>query len=209
MSSDTLPVPEPSEDAIETMKRKLQAWWKRGLSFFSALWAPAQPPPGKVTAEGASASDNSPESYFGRAQKPMVWITGAMLFLLAIGNQVVAPAEHGSLWRVLVAIVAFLYIWWLASVLFDLVFIWHRYIEADEAHRFLRKRVQPKSFNPENDPPTDEEGPGRPARIPPSTPRTGGDHPEPTTEPAEAILAKMRPELTHLAALPAIPRPQK
>jgi hypothetical protein len=213
MSSDTLPIPEPSENAIETMKRKLQAWWKRAPGFWRALWTPAKPPPGNVTAEGASASANPPERRSGRAQKRMVWITGTALFLLALGNQVIAPAEHGALWRVLVAIIAFLYIWWLGSVLFDLVFIWHRYIEADAAHHFLRHQVQPENFLPKNDPPTDEAGPGRMARIPPSTPRPGGDRPAPKREPdpvVEALIGKIygEPAIARSTARPAEPQMQ-
>jgi hypothetical protein len=39
-----------------------------------------------------------------------------------------APDERGDLWPVFLAALAFLYLWWLAARLFDLVFFWHRYI---------------------------------------------------------------------------------
>lgn len=38
------------------------------------------------------------------------------------------PDAHGALWPVLVAGALFLYLWWLAALLFDLTFVWHRYI---------------------------------------------------------------------------------
>jgi hypothetical protein len=40
-----------------------------------------------------------------------------------------APSEHvGAVWPVFVALAAFLYVWWLATLLFDLTVIWHWYI---------------------------------------------------------------------------------
>ena len=42
-----------------------------------------------------------------------------------------SPARGGAdgpLWPVIPAAVAFLYLWWLGALLFDLVFIWHLYI---------------------------------------------------------------------------------
>jgi hypothetical protein len=90
----------------------------------------------------------------------------------ALANEFSATGEHGPLWRVLVAVLAFLYLWWLGSQLFDLVFVWHRYIQGDAAHRFLRDAVQRKDFNPKNDGP--EEPPPRfPDRVPPVAPSGG------------------------------------
>jgi hypothetical protein len=37
-------------------------------------------------------------------------------------------AEHVTVWPVVLATAGFLYLWWLAALLFDLVFIWHLYI---------------------------------------------------------------------------------
>lgn len=44
---------------------------------------------------------------------------------------------HGPLWPLLMASAAFLYLWWLATLLFDLVFVWHRYIRRSVAHNYL------------------------------------------------------------------------
>ena len=52
-------------------------------------------------------------------------ITGGCLFLLLQGP---ATRHHGDLWPVFLAAAVFLYLWWLVVLLFDLVFVWHRYI---------------------------------------------------------------------------------
>lgn len=49
-----------------------------------------------------------------------------------------APAPHGDLWPVLLAGALFLYLWWLVALLFDLVFVWHRYIRRSGELKYLR-----------------------------------------------------------------------
>ena len=51
-----------------------------------------------------------------------------------------AALEHGSIWPVFLAGAAFLYIWWLAILLFDLTFVWHLYIRWPGAENYVRKR---------------------------------------------------------------------
>lgn len=108
----------------------------------------------------------------GRGQKPMIWLVGAVFVAFAIANDLQATGERGPLWRVFVAIAAFLYLWWLSSLLFDLVFVWHRYIQGDAAHRFLRETVQRKSFRPKDDS-SEEPPPSTPANLPPLGPSGG------------------------------------
>ena len=38
------------------------------------------------------------------------------------------PETYGKLWPIFVAGAVFLYLWWLSALLFDLTFVWHRYI---------------------------------------------------------------------------------
>jgi len=38
------------------------------------------------------------------------------------------PPHQGDLWPVFLAGAMFLYLWWLVALIFDLVFVWHRYI---------------------------------------------------------------------------------
>jgi len=55
-------------------------------------------------------------------------IAGGFLFLLLK----TPSAKHlGDLWPVFVASAVFLYLWWLVILLFDLVFVWHRYIRKE------------------------------------------------------------------------------
>jgi hypothetical protein len=62
----------------------------------------------------------------------------AILGKLACGIQTGGcPASVGPLWPVLIAAVAFFYLWWLAALLFDLVFVWHLYIR----HTMLLQRL--------------------------------------------------------------------
>jgi hypothetical protein len=175
MSSDTLP--QPSESPRDVLKRKRDDWRRRIAAWWHSLGAPAAPPPGNTTARSASGASHPARRRSGRTQKRMIWISGAALIVLAFVNEVLTKSEHGPLWRVLVAIAAFLYLWWLGSLVFDLVFVWHRYIQADAAHKFLREEVAPADFKPENDPPTDEDSSGKTSLIPPSTPGPAGEGP--------------------------------
>lgn len=105
-----------------------------------------------------------------RGQKPMIWIAGIGLLTLAVVNDALLPGEHGPLWRVLAAILAFLYLWWMSSLLFDLVFVWHRYIQGDAAHKFLRAHVQRADLSPKGDPPDDRPSAGPTTDLVPPTP---------------------------------------
>jgi len=45
----------------------------------------------------------------------------------------------GNLWPVFVAGAAFLYLWWLVALIFDLTFVWHRYIRSNATPDLLMK----------------------------------------------------------------------
>jgi hypothetical protein len=57
---------------------------------------------------------------------------GAIAALLILKKQMQAtpPGIDLALWPLLLANAAFLYLWWLSALLFDLVFIWHEYIRS-------------------------------------------------------------------------------
>lgn len=58
-------------------------------------------------------------------------VVGTLAVALTVGHRVWIAwdaGDLGPLWPVFVATLAFLYLWWLAALLFDLVFIWHLYI---------------------------------------------------------------------------------
>src|SRR5947209_5323246 len=44
-----------------------------------------------------------------------------------------------SVWPVILAGAAFLYLWWLAALIFDLVFAWHRYVRHGTMIDAMRK----------------------------------------------------------------------
>ncbi len=70
--------------------------------------------------------------------KPLL-LTG-FLFTLAIVGCILYQGkdyEHGRLWLVFLALGGFLYLWWLAALLFDLTFIWHHYIRHSKAQEML------------------------------------------------------------------------
>lgn len=48
-----------------------------------------------------------------------------------------SPTVH-QFWPMLLATALFLYVWWLVALLFDLVFVWHRYIRNEQKLRYLR-----------------------------------------------------------------------
>jgi hypothetical protein len=87
------------------------------------------------------------------AAKQMIWLAGAGLFAITIYNALQADEDVGPLWRVFVGIAACLYLWWLAAMLFDLVFVWHRYLRHAVALEFLRKEVQRADLSPKGDSP--------------------------------------------------------
>ena len=45
-------------------------------------------------------------------------------------------------WPVILAGTAFLYLWWLAALTFDLAFIWHYYIRHSVAQEYVEERLR-------------------------------------------------------------------
>lgn len=72
--------------------------------------------------------------------RPLIYF-GAIQVTLIVLYRIIWPAaadhhEH-PLWPLLLAGAAFLYLWWLAVLLFDLVFVWHRYVRNSVAQDYL------------------------------------------------------------------------
>ncbi len=59
--------------------------------------------------------------------KPLV-IGGVIACAIYLAARVIGATETGPLWPVAAAMIALLYLWWLAALLFDLSFVWHLYI---------------------------------------------------------------------------------
>lgn len=56
---------------------------------------------------------------------------------------VVIENLQGPLWPVFLAGAAFLYLWWLAALLFDLVVVWHLYIRSSLINTRIRAMMAP------------------------------------------------------------------
>jgi hypothetical protein len=71
--------------------------------------------------------------------------TKTLLVIGAIGALIVVVwrmvkgggEDHGALWPVGFAGIAFFYLWWLVILIFDLTFIWHRYIHTSDVMKYL------------------------------------------------------------------------
>ena len=65
--------------------------------------------------------------------------TGAVVITVMVVGRMTEVASHESpsVWPVVLAGLAFFYLWWLGILLFDLAFIWHRYIRQSVAVRTL------------------------------------------------------------------------
>lgn len=72
--------------------------------------------------------------FFVRA-RPLV-VPGALLMFVVIIYGIKNGADR-PLWPLVLASAAFIYLWWLAILLFDLVFVWHRYIRYSVAQDYL------------------------------------------------------------------------
>jgi len=76
--------------------------------------------------------------------RPLMFLSGAVVvFVVSRVLLLNLPAENPNaanpkLWPVILAAAAFLYLWWLAAHLFDLVFVWHRYIRTSLANKILK-----------------------------------------------------------------------
>ena len=127
----------------------------------------------------APTSAHAPAPRHGKAHSTvhqMIWIGCAILFALALYNARHAPKDSGPLWHVFVGILACLYLWWLATLLFDLVFVWHRYIRHAVALKFLRTEVQRKDLVTKGNFPEDDNPSGQSALNLDLPPRGNAGH---------------------------------
>lgn len=83
-------------------------------------------------------------------QKPMI-AAGTLLFvgMAYYMFKDAGKADDAKLWPVVLALLAYAYLWWLAALLFDLVFVWHVHIRQSTAIKRLRVILaQPESGAP-------------------------------------------------------------
>jgi hypothetical protein len=66
--------------------------------------------------------------------KPLLFLgTAVVVGIVGYHLQTADKANVGPLWPVFLATAGFFYLWWLAALIFDLVFVWHVYIRQSKA----------------------------------------------------------------------------
>jgi hypothetical protein len=66
-------------------------------------------------------------------------IPGGLFIGFLVGMRVIFNDHHGPVMPVILAGGICLYLWWLAAIIFDLAFIWHRYIRHDQGREALKR----------------------------------------------------------------------
>lgn len=78
---------------------------------------------------------------------PMIVIGTGLVAFSAF--EIVGAQHEGPTWPLVVATAAFLYLWWLAALLFDLIVAWHVYIRWSQINEIIRQMTTPKEeFKP-------------------------------------------------------------
>ncbi|MEP7325265.1 MAG: hypothetical protein ABI836_04880 [Gemmatimonadota bacterium] len=71
--------------------------------------------------------------------KPLI-LLGTSVIALVVGYWVLKQgSESGAVWPVFLATALFLYLWWLAALIFDLVFVWHSQIRSSREVRTMAR----------------------------------------------------------------------
>jgi hypothetical protein len=98
-----------------------------------------------------------PLRLFAKGMRPML-IAGGLAAAALVGHRIFrSPTTITKpFWPVLLAGAAFIYLWWLAAILFDLFFAWHRYIRRPVLQNYLRlgrrQRIKDEHKQPEATP---------------------------------------------------------
>jgi hypothetical protein len=78
--------------------------------------------------------------------KPLLILGGLAIFgivaYLVWTDPVPVAEQRGPMWPVFLAGAGFLYLWWLSALIFDLTFVWHRYIRHSVAVTRLHELVK-------------------------------------------------------------------
>lgn len=84
-----------------------------------------------------------PLRLFARGMRPLLIAGGLATAALVIQRIWHAPtSQTKSAWPLLLSGAIFLYLWWLAAILFDLIFTWQRYIRGAVWQKYLRQARQ-------------------------------------------------------------------
>jgi hypothetical protein len=81
-----------------------------------------------------------PLRLFARGMRPLLIVGGLAAAALVAYRILRTPvASQKSFWPLLLGGAAFIYLWWLAALLFDLAFTWHRYVRHAVWQQYLRQ----------------------------------------------------------------------
>jgi hypothetical protein len=69
--------------------------------------------------------------------KPLISLGGIVAFMILW--HLISHLQDYSLWPLVLANAAFLYLWWLTALLFDLSYIWHQFIRSSRTTKTLQK----------------------------------------------------------------------
>jgi hypothetical protein len=81
-------------------------------------------------------------------RRTLIGLGSLAVFLMVVGRLVEADT-HQPVWPVLLAGLGFLYLWWLGILLFDLAFVWHRYVRNAVAVDALRQWAHGRDASPD------------------------------------------------------------
>ena len=70
-----------------------------------------------------------------------VWPLLVPGFVLAVGLALRSLSTSKPEWPIVVGSMFFLYVWWLATLLFDLSFVWHSYVRWSTALNAMRRMI--------------------------------------------------------------------
>jgi hypothetical protein len=83
-----------------------------------------------------------PIRVFARGMRPLLiaggLATGTLIFSRIRGS------HGGNLWPLILSSAAFMYLWWLAAILFDLCFTWQRYVRLAVWQEYLAAAREPR-----------------------------------------------------------------
>ena len=115
-------------------------WLRRVISFMVPRLLPA---PSPKTAAGPATAALAHPPLVRNALTVMLVLGGLALAANALVYDQLHHPAGAALWPIVLGAAAWLCLWRLAALVFDLVFIWHRYIRQSGALTFLRHAILP------------------------------------------------------------------
>jgi hypothetical protein len=84
-----------------------------------------------------------PIRVLARGMRPLL-IAGGLAAGTLIFGRIRGSHDGGNLWPLILSSAAFMYLWWLAAILFDLCFTWQRYVRLAVWQEYLTAAREPR-----------------------------------------------------------------